>query len=139
LKGYTGAPMKLLPKIHKEDSMILTTNECFICMETCQDQDQIKLNCAHTMCTNCITECMKKKDTCPFCRKPITDIYTNNTEFILPHQRVDIGPGPVAIELRYQVYYTNNQRVDIGVAIGYQVPNANDYNIAIGVPNGLFN
>ena len=72
------------PKIHK---MIISTmdddNECFICMETCQDQDQIKLNCAHTMCTNCITECMKKKDTCPFCREPITDIYTN-TDLILP-------------------------------------------------------
>ena len=34
------------PKIHK---MMISTidNECFICMS--QDQDQIKLNCNHTM------------------------------------------------------------------------------------------
>jgi len=57
---------------------ILPTNnictECYICFESSAAIDKVELNCGHQMCKSCISECLKKKNTCPFCRIVITNI-----------------------------------------------------------------
>jgi len=57
------------------------TDECFICMEQCDDKSMYAFQCTHTMCSSCIGH-MKNKDantnvidmtslTCPFCRSEV--------------------------------------------------------------------
>ena len=49
-------------------------SDCDICFESFATIDKVELNCEHQMCKYCITSCLKKKDTCPFCRMIITKI-----------------------------------------------------------------
>jgi len=58
-------------------------SDCNICYESLETIDKVELNCGHQMCKSCITECLKKKNTCPFCRIVITKII---------HKQIEIEP-----------------------------------------------
>ena len=49
-------------------------SDCDICFESSSAIDKVELNCQHQMCKSCITLCLNKKNTCPFCRIVITKI-----------------------------------------------------------------
>lgn len=49
-------------------------SDCDICYEYFETVDKVELNCGHQMCKSCISECLKKNKTCPFCRIVITKI-----------------------------------------------------------------
>ena len=49
-------------------------SDCDICFESFAAIDKVELNCGHQMCKSCITSCLNKKNTCPFCRTVITKI-----------------------------------------------------------------
>jgi hypothetical protein len=55
-------------------------SDCDICYECFPIVDKVELNCGHQMCKSCITECLKKKNTCPFCRIVITNIIHKQIE-----------------------------------------------------------
>jgi len=68
-------PVQREPEINIEFTTEMPTEliiECGICYESQSYLAIATTNCAHTMCNTCITECLKKKDTCPFCRQIVT-------------------------------------------------------------------
>lgn len=53
-------------------SKLIENNNCHICLS--EIKNKVLLNCGHFFCENCIDEWLKKKYTCPICRKNINNI-----------------------------------------------------------------
>ena len=60
--------------------------ECSICYEN-TNNNYCKLNCNHYFCNNCVKMQLEKQTTCipvcALCREEITNIYTNDDNFII--------------------------------------------------------
>jgi hypothetical protein len=44
---------------------------CPICMDDIGETNKAKTACGHDFCLTCILQCVKKKETCPLCRKDL--------------------------------------------------------------------
>lgn len=53
-------------------SKLIENDNCHICLS--EIKKKVLLNCGHSFCENCIDEWLKKKYTCPICRKKINNV-----------------------------------------------------------------
>lgn len=71
--------LSILDKLEDNDEIIdEDDNNCSICLEVLTNKSVTK--CGHIYCAECIKNCLKYKQMCPMCKKPITinEIYLVN-------------------------------------------------------------
>jgi hypothetical protein len=67
-KGFSTDELKNLSSIRYSHENFKTKEECDLCLEEYVENVKITfLNCFHKFHTNCLKECLKKKNECPVC------------------------------------------------------------------------
>jgi hypothetical protein len=85
--------------------------ECGICYETFVRNEFKLLDCKHYICLICFPKL--KVYTCPFCREPISNYYTNNEVYIYEENN-DIDEDMFLTNSFdiVETYYNNNARIN---------------------------
>jgi hypothetical protein len=61
---------------------LIVPMECGICYDSHATIDFVGMNCGHTICKGCIKQCLRSRNTCPFCRGTVHSLYVKDPELV---------------------------------------------------------